>query len=943
MKCDSHHSRYVQSATNLIAQEVNMAEITEPVKVPPSDVNPSPDGVEASEQTFRKLVEALPDAILVHSKNRIVFVNPLCVRLLAARGPEQLLGKHISEIIQSESMPAVESRIRNCYLTGSTSPPMEHILIDCNGLPVHIEAVAIPISWNGSPALEVVLRDISKRKKAEQSAYEWQQRLELAQKTGLRIGLWDWNVIANTVIWSDESYRQFGYTRDTFTGRVEDAVSRLHPEDRPRVEAAIQKVLDGKTNTYAEQYRVVRPDGSTCWIDAHGVMVRNGSSHMIGIGVDISDLKKAEQSLRDSEEKYLLLLSSTAEAIYGLDLQGNCTFCNPACVRLLGHKDPEDLLGRNMHSVMHHTRSDGTPYPEEECEIYVAVREARASHVTDEVLWRADGTSFSAEYWSYPMYKADELVGAVVTFLDISDRKRAEEALRASEEKYRNLFENATYGIYRSKPDGTLLDVNPALVRVLGYNSKEELLARNLNTDIYESPAARKAILDSYGPHERLDGVEVNWKRKGGKIIGVRTSGGLVRSQDGSVSHYEVIVEDITERRNLEEQFRQSQKMEAVGLLAGGISHDFNNLLSVILGNAELLLETTNSGVPRHYAEEIKKASGRAAQLTRQLLAFSRKQVLYPTLLNLNAVVSDVGKILQRLIGEDVQILTESQTGLGSVRADRGQIEQVLMNLATNARDAMPNGGKFTIRTENAELGPEDVTRYRYVKTGRYVHLSVSDTGVGMSAEVRAHVFEPFFTTKPAGRGTGLGLATVYGIVKQSGGFIWISSAPGAGATFDIYLPRVDQKTLTMAPSLSALEGCPKGTETVFVLEDEESLRRVTCEFLTASGYNVLQAGRGDVAIDMAEQYKGSISLIISDVVLPEMSGPSVVAKLKALHPEMRALYVSGYAETPVTQTLVAEGAVLLQKPVSRHDLLRKVDEMLHHRTSLAPANHSVL
>jgi PAS domain S-box-containing protein len=263
-----------------------------------------------------------------------------------------------------------------------------------------------------------------------------------------------------------------------------------------------------------------------------------------------------------------------------------------------------------MHALMHHTRANGTPYPEQECEIYLAVREGRPSHVSDEVLWRADGTSFAAEYWSYPMYNAGEIVGAVVTFLDISDRKRAEEELRRSEQKYRQLFENATYGIFWSKPDGTLLDVNPALVAMLGYSSRHELLKRNLNCDIYEDESTRRAILESYGPSERVEGVEVNWQRKEGKTIVVRISGNLIREENGSIDHYEVIAEDITERRNLEEQLRQSQKMEAVGLLAGGISHDFNNLLGVILGNPNCFSEPNN---PRSSSVTLSRSRKRVA------------------------------------------------------------------------------------------------------------------------------------------------------------------------------------------------------------------------------------------------------------------------------------------------------------------------------------------
>jgi PAS domain S-box-containing protein len=520
-----------------------------------------------------------------------------------------------------------------------------------------------------------------------------------------------------------------------------------------------------------------------------------------------------------------------------------------------------------------------------------------------------------------------------VTFIDITERQRVEDALRKSEDKYRILFENATYGIYRSTPDGSLLDVNPALAAMLGYCSKEELLMRNLDIDIYEHPTQRQCGVEKCRLTGRADG-EVKWKRRDGKFIDVRLSARMISDGGRQTGDLEVIVEDITARRALEEQLRQSQKMEALGLLAGGISHDFNNHLNVILGNSELLLEKVKTGQLRHYGEEIKKATKRAAQLTRQILAYTRRQVLYPTVLDLNEVIIDVCKILPRLIGEDIEIVVEAQKYLASTRADRGQMEQILMNLATNARDAMPNGGKLTIRTENADLGVNDVESHPYVIPGRFVRLSVSDSGSGMSEEVRTRVFEPFFTTKTVGQGTGLGLSMVYGIVKQSSGYIWVSSTPGVGTTFDIYLPRVNEKPTLNLPDTIDGDDYPRGIETIVVLEDEEALREVICEFLKSSGYNVLQAGRADIALDLAEQFKGAISLMISDVVLPDRTGPSAMARVQRLHPEMKVLYVSGYAEAPIVHELIAEGATLLQKPVSRKELLRKVDAILHSGAS---------
>lgn len=750
-----------------------------------------------SEQRFRKLVEALPDAIVVHSEGRIVFVNPSAIRLFGANQPQELIGREILDFIHPDHRAIVKEKVDQCYASGNASAPLEIIAVSCDGIRLDVEGVAIPICWAGAPAIEVVVRDIRARKRAEEAACTREKRLQLAQRAGLRIGLWDWDISANTLTWCDETCRQFGYTRQGFSGRLEDAFKHVHPEDRDRVLDAIGRVPNGGAEEFAEQYRVVHPDGAICWVDVQGVTVRNGSAHMIGVGVDITESKRTEQMLRDSEEKF------------------------------------------------------------------------------------------------------------------------------------RKLFENASYGIFVARPDGTLLEVNPAMVAMLGYASREELLTRNLERDIYFEAAEGKTILTRLKVENRLEASEVNWKRVDGRIIPVRMSGAPFFSSEGELSHYEVIVEDISERRRLEEQYRQAQKMEAVGLLAGGISHDFNNLLGVILGNADLALEAAPAGSHRRCSETIKKAGGNAAQLLRQLLAFSRRQVLYPTVLNMNLIVQELEKSLLPLIGEDIAIKTDMEEELGSIKADRGQVEQVLMNLALNSRDAMPAGGTFRIVTRNAELGPKDVSRYSYVTPGSYIQLSVSDTGTGMSDEVRVRAFDPFFTTKEKGRATGLGLATVYGIVKQSGGYVWISSTVGHGTTIDIYLPRVKEKSPQQMPNFEPRSKVARANATILLLEDDELLREVTREMLLARGYNVLQAGSGKVAIELATQYKGAIPLIVSDVVLPEMSGPAAVSRLQTLHPEMRPLFVSGYAEVPVTQQLIASGAALLQKPLSREDLLRKVGEML--------------
>ena len=510
------------------------------------------------------------------------------------------------------------------------------------------------------------------------------------------------------------------------------------------------------------------------------------------------------------------------------------------------------------------------------------------------------------------------------------DRKRNEQALRRSEVRYRSLVQSAVYGIYRSSLEGQFLDVNPALIGMLGYDSALEVLALDPQKDVFVEPREYAHLVNEFRRTGGIDGFEVRWKRKDGGTITVRISGRAVAGGDEPTDVLEAIAEDITARRVLEDQFRQAQKMEAVGRLAGGIAHDFNNLLMVISGYTEVLLDHLMVGHPLHgKAEAIQQASDRASTLTRQLLAFSRKQLLELKVIDVNAIVADMERLLRPLIGEDVELSTQLAPAVGCTRADAGQLEQVIMNLVVNAKDAMPNGGKICIRTAVVTLDESHRMENTFIKNGPYLMISVSDTGQGMDRETQTRIFEPFFTTKEKGKGTGLGLSTVYGIIKQSGGYVFVQSEPGRGSVFTIYFPRVDgpSEAHGNAPVSTAAVG---GSETILLVEDEESVRQLVRETLESRGYRVLEAGNANAALALAAQHQDAIHLVITDVVMPGLSGHELVQQLVSSRAGLKILYLSGYAQDAFATSHAAEAQkAFLQKPFTLQSLARKVREVL--------------
>jgi len=640
-----------------------------------------------------------------------------------------------------------------------------------------------------------------------------------------------------------------------------------------------------------------------------------------GIFRDISEREQSETALRHSQQKYASMVHSSPDAITLRSLPDRRYLeVNDGFTHLTGYA-AEEVLGK-------------TPT---ELDLWVEREPHQSTLQQVETQGKVQGEEFrfrtKAGEIRYGRVSAAriEINGQPCVLSvthDITDRKRAEDKLQASEAHFRSLVHDAPYGIYRVTLDGQFLHVNPALVTMLGYDSEEDLMQHNREEDIYRDPRARELLVKEHWSKNDFGAVEAEWRRKDGKIINIRMTGHLVLEKDTSLAFFEVFAEDTTERRSLETQLLQSQKMEAIGRLAGGIAHDFNNLLGVILGHSEILEQQVGANSRlRKSVEATRSAAERAAALTMQLLAFSRKQVIEPTVINLNSSVVEVQKLLHRVIGEHIELAIKLQPDLGLVKADTGQISQILMNLAVNSRDAMPSGGTLAIETADADLDDTYVRQHLGAKPGPFVMLAVSDTGIGMDPDVLAHIFEPFFTTKEVGKGTGLGLSMVYGIVKQNNGYIMAYSEPGRGTTFKIYFPR----TAESLPAPHKLEKeIPTGHETILVVEDESALRELTSALLEEAGYTVLESSGVDDAIAMASDSRQKIDLLLTDIVMPRLDGRELASRLVGIRPTLKILFMSGYTDDVlVHRGAFVRGAMLVQKPFTRSTLLRKVRETL--------------
>ena len=689
-------------------------------------------------------------------------------------------------------------------------------------------------------------------------------------------------------------------------------------QDSESCKAAFMELQDKGYIRY-EYLSLKASDGRLIDVEFVSNAYQAGSLKVIQCNIrDITECKLAHEAL----SQLASIVEGSDDAIIGKTLEGTIVNWNRSAERIFGYTAAE-VKGRSLSILAPPDRPDELP------QILERIKKGERVDPFETVRLKKDGTRMDVSISISPVRnETDQIVGASTIERDITEHKQAEAALLRSEEQYRELFESANDAIYTTDLRGSFTSFNKMAEQLSGY-SREEAMQMNMDHLLAPEFVERgrqeiQRILEGGSPGI----IEIEILAKDGHRVALEANDRILL-QDGKVIGIQGIARDISERKKLEAQLRQAQKMEAIGRLAGGVAHDFNNLLGVILGYGELLLEHSDSASPqRQQIEEIKKAAERGASLTRQLLAFSRKQVLEARVLDINAVVDESEKLVRHLIGENIELTAILKSRLGRVKADLGQIEQVIMNLVINAKDAMPQGGKLTIETADVELDEGYARAHAEVRPGSYVMLAVSDTGAGMEREIQTHIFEPFFTTKAPGAGTGLGLSTVYGIVRQSNGHISVYSEPGKGTTFKIYLPRVEQPLEALESPMAARS--LDGSETILLVEDEPSLRELGREFLEQNGYLVLEAKNPAEAIQVAEQHIGTIHLLLTDVVMPGMNGRQLAEHLSASRPYMKVIYMSGYTDDAIVNLGVLENGInFLGKPFAREALLRKVRDVL--------------
>jgi PAS domain S-box-containing protein len=871
---------------------------------------------------LRAVIDQMPDAVFVKDlSSKYLLFNEAAAHFVG-KSVAEVLGKDDTELFDPDSARRVMERDRRVMESGQADTYEE--VLTAAGVTRVYQATKAPYRDRAGNVIGLIgiSREITERKRAEQALRDSEQRFRtfVDHATDAFLLHDDQGAILDV---NQQACESLGYTRDELIGRTP---LDFNPDVNPAKYAEVQRRLDtGEFLTWERRHQ--RKDGTIFPVE---IRIRpfweGGRRFAMALVRDITERKRAEEAVRKSEELLRQAVRVANLGIFDHDHLTGEIYWSPEERTIHGWKVERAPTLAEFVAMMH---------PEDRDRVVPAIRRAHdpagdGVFDVEQRILRPDGevrwTMIRSQTFFDDVEGARRPVRTVGAVLDTTEWKRVEERLAEAQEI-------GGFGSFEVDVATWLGHCSPALCQIFGFENDEPFqdvrafLRRHVHSDDRErADSARAKLLEAGGSDE----IEVRYLRPDGQERILRIRRRALRTVAGRVTRIVGTIQDVTELKRLEEQFRQAQKMEAVGQLAGGVAHDFNNLLTVINGLSELAYHRMRRDDPsRELIAEVLKAGERAAVLTRQLLAFSRKQHLQPQVLDVNVLLVELSKLLQRLLGEDIGIRLAADAALGLVKVDPGQFEQAVINLAVNSRDAMPSGGRLTIETRNVELDEGDVEQHPDARPGRHVLVAVSDSGHGMDAATQARIFEPFFTTKGPSRGTGLGLAMVYGFVKQSGGHIEVESVAGFGTTFKVYLPRTDE-TVPSGRSSQDRVTIPGGTETILLVEDQDAVRTFARHVLLAAGYTVLEARDGDEAFWVAQQRQGPIHLLVTDVVMPRMSGRQLADLLARDRPETRVLFMSGHADDTITHYRVQEtGGAFLQKPFNPVQFAQKVREVL--------------
>ena len=880
---------------------------------------------EATEEALRtekafldELFEHAPEAVvLVTNDSFILRANKYFTTVFGYEEAE-IVGRNLDELLappelEEEALGYTQQAARGERLYA------ESVRKRKDGTLVDVSILGVPIRVSGGQvAVYGIYRDISRRKEAEKALRESEERYRMLFENA-PIGLGVADVQGNLIAFNESIMKPGGYTREDILEMGNVANLYADPVERDRVLAKAR----AEGGVRQEEVRYKRKDGGFYWaLLSLSPTTMDGSPGWQAIVEDITERKRAEETVLREKHFADMSIDSMPGIFYLMDEDGKFLRWNKNLPRVSGYSDEEiarmgplDFFEGEQRERIERGMGD-------------VFAQGRASVEVE--LTAKDGTKIPYFFTAHRV-QLDERQCLIGTGINIAERRRVEDELRRSESKYRELVEHATYGIYRASLEGCFLSANPALVEILGYESEDDLLTAEACKAAYADEAQRRQLIGLFHIGERIDGLEMDWRRKNGTRVAVRLSGRPLRGAFGEVEAFQMIAEDVTERRVLEAQLRQAQKMEAIGQLTGGIAHDFNNVLTVILANADLIA----SGLPRELTqtrsdvEDIQAAARRGSTLIRKLLGFSRRERLevHPT--DLTALIGELSGVLRRVVPESIEVQLLANEPGATVLADPSAVEQIVLNLATNARDAMPESGILRIEVTRTWLDDGYRATHPWVEPGEYVCITCSDTGVGMDADTRERVFEPFFTTKPPGEGTGLGMAMIYGLVKQHGGYVHLYSEEGQGTTVNVYFPAAskDASAVDQAIKLDQLRG--QG-ELVLLVEDEEAIRRATKRALEGRGYEVILAVDGEEALDVFHDNEASIDLIISDLVMPRLGGRQFYEALRKEGKDPKILFTSGYSVDDVRAgSDFLRDVPFLHKPWTLTDLFMRVREVL--------------